>query len=49
VTRFLTYDVAVDKRSTAYGEVIMKMPEMIEWIAAAKREPEEIDELDMEF
>jgi len=49
VTRFLTYDVAVDKRSTAYGEVIMKMPEMIEWVAAAKREPEEIDELDMEF
>src|SRR5437762_1164914 len=49
VTRFLTYDVAVDKRSAAYGEVIMKMPEMIEWIAAAKREPEEIDELDMEF
>src|SRR5271169_1567490 len=28
VTRFLTYDVDVDKRSTAYGEVIMKMPEM---------------------
>ena len=39
----------VDKRCTAYGELIMKMPEMIEWIAAAKREPEEIDELDMEF
>jgi glutathione S-transferase len=49
VTRFLTYDVAVDKRCTAYGELIMKMPEMIEWIAAAKREHEEIDELDMEF
>jgi glutathione S-transferase len=49
VTRFLTYDVAVDKRSAAYGEAIMNMPEMIEWIAAAKREPEEIDELDMEF
>ena len=29
--------------------MIMDMPEMIEWIAAAKREPEEIDELDMEF
>ena len=49
VTRFLTYDVAVDKRCTTFGEVIMKMPEMIEWISAAKREPEEIDELDMEF
>ncbi len=49
VTRFLTYDVTVDKRSAAYGDVIMKMPEMIEWVTAAKREPEEIDELDMEF
>jgi glutathione S-transferase len=49
VTRFVTYDVAVDKRCSAYGELIMKMPEMIEWIAAAKREPEQIDELDMEF
>jgi glutathione S-transferase len=27
----------------------MAMPEMQAWIAAAKREPEEIDELDMEF
>ena len=49
VTRFLTYDVDVDKRCTAYCELIMKLPEMTEWIAAAKREPEEIDELDMEF
>jgi len=49
VTRFLTYDVDVDKRCTAYCELIMKLPDMTEWIAAAKREPEEIDELDMEF
>lgn len=49
VTRFVTYDVAIDKRCTAYGELVMKMPEMVEWIAAAQREPEEIDELDMEF
>ena len=48
-TRFRTYDVEVDKRSAAYCDLIMKMPEMIEWIAAAKREPEEIDELDIEF
>ena len=49
VTRFRTYDVEVDKRCSAYCDLIMKMPEMTEWIAAAKREPEEIDELDMEF
>ena len=28
---------------------IMAMPEMMEWIAAAKLEPDDIDELDMEF
>ena len=49
VTRFLTYDVAVDKRCAAYGEQIMAMPEMVEWVAAAKGEPEAIDELDVEF
>ena len=49
VTRFRTYDVEVDKRCSAYCDLILKMPEMTEWIAAAKREPEEIDELDMEF
>ena len=50
VTRFLTYDVKLDRKSRrATARRIMAMPEMIEWIAAAKREPEEIDELDMEF
>jgi glutathione S-transferase len=49
VTRFLTYDVAVDKRCAAYGKLVMSMPEMQEWIAAATREPEQIDELDVEF
>ena len=28
---------------------IMAMPEMNEWVGAAKREPDDIDELDMEF
>jgi len=49
VTRFITYDVKIDAACSAYGEHIMAMPEMIEWITAAKKEPEEIDELDMEF
>jgi glutathione S-transferase len=49
VTRFVTYDVKLDRRCQAYGELILRMPEMIEWTAAAKREPEEIEELDMEF
>jgi glutathione S-transferase len=49
VTRFLTYDVRVDTPCAAYSERIMAMPEMVEWVAAAKREPDDIDELDMEF
>jgi len=49
VTRFLTYDVKVDPACTTYGGRIMAMPEMVEWVGAAKREPDDIDELDMEF
>lgn len=49
VTRFLTYDVAIDKACAAYCKRIMELPAMKEWIAAAKKEPEEIDELDAEF
>ena len=49
VTRFLTYDVKLDAPCTAYGERIMAMPEMKAWSAAARREPTEVDELDMEF
>jgi len=49
VTRFVTYDVKVDRTCAAYGAQILAMPELIAWTAAAKREPEEIDELDMEF
>lgn len=49
VTRFITYDVKLDRVCATYGKHILAMPEMIEWTAAAKEEPEEIDELDVEF
>jgi glutathione S-transferase len=49
VTRFLTYDVKLDKVCEAYCRTIMAMPEMQQWVAAAKLEPEEIEELDMDF
>ncbi|HUZ74574.1 MAG TPA: glutathione S-transferase family protein [Stellaceae bacterium] len=49
VTRFLTYDVTLDDVCTAYCQRIMAMPEMVEWVAAARQETEEIDELEMEF
>jgi len=48
-TRFRTYDVEIDEVSAGYCERILALPEMQEWIAAARREPDEIDELDMEF
>jgi glutathione S-transferase len=48
-TRFLTYDVALDKASAKYCESIMALPAMQEWIAAAKLEPDELEELDVEF
>ena len=49
VTRFLTYDVPLDKACVAYAQHIMDLPAMQEWVAAAKAEPDEIDELEAEF
>jgi len=49
VTRFLTYDVALDKACAAYCKHIMALPAMQEWVAEAKKEPDDIDELDAEF
>jgi len=49
VTRFLTYDVALDKVCAAYCKRIMELPAMLEWVAEAKKEPDDIDELDAEF
>jgi glutathione S-transferase len=48
-TRFLTYDVKLDPGCAAYCRRIMEWPYMVEWVEAAKTEPEEIEELDMEF
>ena len=47
--RFYTYDVPIDAPAAAYCRTIMDWAPMKEWIAAAKREPEELDELDVEF
>jgi glutathione S-transferase len=48
-TRYRTYDVKLDAVSDAYCDRIMALPAMAEWIAAAKLEPEDIDELEVEF
>lgn len=48
-TRFSTYDVKLDPMSAAYRDLMLKFPPMLEWISAAKSEPEEVEELDVEF
>jgi glutathione S-transferase len=48
-TRFLTYDVKLDRECAAYARAIMKWPDMAQWIADAKAEPAELEELDVEF
>lgn len=47
--RFLTYDVALDPISRDYCRAIAEWPALQSWIAAAKTEPDELEELDAEF
>jgi glutathione S-transferase len=47
--RFVTYDVTLDPDCEGYCRTIMAMPFMQEWIAKAKLEPDEVEELDVEF
>ncbi len=49
VTRFLTYDVALDLLCDTYCQQIMSLPAMQEWVAAARVEPVELGELEAEF
>ena len=49
VTRFLTYEVKLDADCAGYCDRITALPDMIEWREAAMLEPEELEELDMEF
>ena len=49
VTRFMTYDVKLDAGLAAYARTIMAMPEMVEWIEAARAEPADIEELEVEY
>jgi glutathione S-transferase len=48
-TRFLTYDVQLDADCAAYCRQIMSWPAMTAWVEAAKVEPDEVEELDVEF
>lgn len=48
-SRFATYDVALDSECATYRDFILAWEPMVEWAEAAKVEPEEMEELDVEF
>ena len=48
-TRFRTYDVPLPYTSETYRDTILAWDLMREWSEAAANEPDEIEELDMEF
>lgn len=48
-TRFHTYDVRLDPASAGYAAMIRHWEPLVAWTKAAKAEPEELEELDVEF
>ncbi len=48
-TRFHTYEVPLDPVCAAYRDRILALPYMAEWPALALKEPDEVEELDVEF
>lgn len=49
VTRVVNYDVTLDRRRRTYGESVLALPEMMEWTAAALKDPESIEEFEVGF
>jgi len=48
-SRLTTYGVELDPTSRSYVSTMLSLPEMVEWVAGAEAEPDEIIELDAEF
>ena len=48
-TRFATYDVTLDPLCAGYRDRILALPYMREWTELALTEPDEVEELDVEF
>ena len=48
-SRLTTYGVDLDPTSRSYVSAVLALPEMVEWVAGAQAEPDEIIELDAEF
>ncbi len=47
-TRFATYDVALDAACARYRDMILGLPDMKAWAAAARQEPDLVSELEVE-
>jgi glutathione S-transferase len=47
--RFATYDVPLDDACAGYRDTVLGLPAMVEWRDAARAEPDEIEELEIEF
>ena len=48
-TRFATYDVKLDAVCAAYRDRILALPYLRQWTKTALEEPDEVEELDVEF
>lgn len=48
-SRFLTYDIALEGKAAGYRDRMLAWAPMKKWIADAAQEPQEIEELDMDF
>lgn len=49
VTRFRTYDVKLEDELADYADIVWSHPFMQEWIAAARQEADDFEELEVEF
>ncbi|MCB0994147.1 MAG: glutathione S-transferase [Acidimicrobiales bacterium] len=48
-TRFRSYGVALPPECAAYRDAVLALPELVEWTTLAANEPDEVEELDIEF
>jgi glutathione S-transferase len=49
VTRFVTWDVKLEPPCAGYAQRILAWPLLAAWIEAARKEPEEVPEFEVEF
>jgi glutathione S-transferase len=45
----MTYDVKLEPGLAGYAAMVIATPEMQEWIEAARAEPADIEELEVEY